>query len=104
MKVIYTKKPIRTLGVVFRDPDIFFGVITKATEVIVEGDYPNIIEAYESVGIKVSTEAEKDNGPINPSNMKVEQLKEILTAKGIEFPENAKKADLVKLLEEAGGA
>lgn len=104
MKVIYTKKPIRTLGVVFRDPDMFFGVITKATEVIIEGDYPNIVEAYEAAGIKVSTQAKKDNGTTNPQDMKVEQLKETLTAKGIEFPDNAKKTDLVKLLEQAGGA
>lgn len=104
MKVIYTKKPIRTLGVVFRDPDMFFGVITKATEVIIEGDYPNIVEAYETAGIKISTGAEKESVPINPSDMKVEQLKEMLTDKGIEFPDNAKKADLVKLLEEVGGA
>lgn len=104
MKVIYTNDTKREAGVVQRSPELFYGVISKATEVIIEGDYPHILEAYEAAGIKVSTEVEKESGPINPSDMKVEQLKETLTAKGIEFPDNAKKADLVKLLEEAGGA
>lgn len=104
MKVIYTNDTKKEAGVVQRSPDLFYGVISKATEVIIDGDYPHIVEAYEAAGIKVSTEAKNDNGPISPSDMKVEQLKETLTAKGIEFPDNAKKADLVKLLEEVGGA
>ncbi|AZS50401.1 hypothetical protein DM558_07605 [Entomomonas moraniae] len=104
MELIYTERTSNfEKDKSYRNPQ-YFDKPEKATKVIIEGDYPNIVEAYEAVGIKVSTGAEKESGPINPSDMKVDQLKEILTAKGIEFPDNAKKADLVKLLEEAGGA
>lgn len=104
MKIIYTETPTKEPNAVFRDPNVFYGVITKATEVIVEGDYPNIVEAYKAVGIEVTSESKKDGNPIEPSKMNAEQLKQTLTAKGIAFPDNAKKAELVKLLEEAGGA
>lgn len=54
MKVIYTDKPGNEPGVCYRLLSEFFGVISAATDVFVQGDNPNIIEAYQRAGIKVS--------------------------------------------------
>jgi hypothetical protein len=54
MKVIYTDKPGSEPGVCYRLLDEFFGVIGSAKEVVVDGDKPNIIEAYKRAGIIVT--------------------------------------------------
>jgi hypothetical protein len=54
MKVIYTDKPGDEPGVCYRLLNEFFGVISAATDVFVQGDNPNIIEAYKRAGIKVN--------------------------------------------------
>ncbi|SFX17597.1 HeH/LEM domain-containing protein [Pseudomonas sp. NFACC49-2] len=54
MKVIYTDKPGSEPGVCYRLLNEFFGVISAATDVFVQGDNPNIIEAYQRAGIKVT--------------------------------------------------
>lgn len=54
MKVIYTDKPGNEPGVCYRLLSEFFGVISAATDVFVQGDNPNIIEAYKRAGIKVT--------------------------------------------------
>lgn len=53
MKVIYTDKPGNEPGVCYRLLNEFFGVISAATDVFVQGDNPSIIEAYRRAGIKV---------------------------------------------------
>ena len=42
-----------------------------------------------------------DEPTIDPSKAKVQELRELLTAKGIEIPAEAKKADLIALAEKA---
>jgi hypothetical protein len=54
MKVIYSDKPGTEPGVCYRLLDEFFGVISSAKEVVVDGDKPNIIEAYKRAGIIVT--------------------------------------------------
>ena len=54
MKVVYTESPGKEKGVCYRLPSPFFGVISAADEVVVEGDYPNIVDAYEGAGVKVT--------------------------------------------------
>ncbi len=54
MKVIYTDKPGKERGVCYRLLSEFFGVIGSATEVVVDGDAPDIFDAYQAAGIKVS--------------------------------------------------
>ncbi|AEA70183.1 Conserved hypothetical protein [Pseudomonas brassicacearum subsp. brassicacearum NFM421] len=54
MKVIYTDKPGNEPGVCYRLLREFFGVISAATDVFVQGDNPNIIDAYKRAGIKVT--------------------------------------------------
>lgn len=54
MKVVYTESPGKEKGVCYRLPKPFFGAINAAEEVVVEGDHPDIVGAYESIGVKVS--------------------------------------------------
>lgn len=98
MKVIYTDKPGKERGVCYRLLSEFFGVIGTATEVVIEGDAPEIYDAYEAVGIKVSDGKEPENAETDPLKMKVPELKEWLTSKGIAFESNALKEDLQALV------
>ncbi|MGN8276775.1 HeH/LEM domain-containing protein [Pseudomonas sp. SMN5] len=142
MKVIYTDKPGNEPGVCYRLLNEFFGVISSATDVFVQGDNPNIIEAYKRAGIKVtgadadglrtdgptvaeyiaagykasnyppegyvsrSTDqeiaealrTEQENTETDPLKMKVPELKEWLTKKGIAFEASALKEDLQALV------
>ena len=66
MKIIYTDKPGNEPGVCYRLLDQFFGVIGGAKEVVVDGDKPNIIEAYKRAGIIVTdgkTPLLREDGP-----------------------------------------
>ena len=82
MKVIYTDKPGKERGVCYRLLSEFFGVIGTATEVVIEGDAPEIYDEYEAAGIKVSDGKEPENTETDPLKMKVPELKDWLTAKG----------------------
>ncbi|QSL85937.1 MULTISPECIES: HeH/LEM domain-containing protein [Pseudomonas] len=98
MKVIYTDKPGKERGVCYRLLSEFFGVIGTATEVVIEGDAPEIYDAYEAAGIEVSDGKEPENAETDPLKMKVPELKDWLTAKGITFDPTAKKEDLQALV------
>ncbi|QJI40477.1 hypothetical protein HKK52_05945 [Pseudomonas sp. ADAK2] len=143
MKVIYTDKPSAEPGVCYRLTDEFFGVISAATKVIVDGDFPHITAAYQRAGIAVEDGKQsaglREDGPTvaefvaagykasnyppegyasrstaeevaeamkieqaapetDPLKMKVPELKEWLTAKGIAFDATAKKEDLLALV------
>ncbi len=98
MKVIYTNKPGKERGVCYRLLSEFFGVIGTATEVVIEGDAPEIYDAYEAAGIKISDGKEPENAETDPLKMKVTELKDWLTAKGIAFDPAAKKEDLQALV------
>ena len=99
MKVIYTDTPGSEPGVCYRLLDEFFGVISSAKEVVVDGDRANIIEAYQRAGIAVSGPAEKeDEVETDPLKMKVDDLKVWLSSKGIDFPADAKKDELKALV------
>lgn len=142
MKVIYTDKPGNEPGVCYRLLSEFFGVISAATDVFVQGDNPHIIDAYRRAGIKVSgadanglrtdgptvaeyvaagykasnyppegyasrssaeeiaeaLNTEKESTETDPLKMKVPELKEWLTRKGIAFEPSALKEDLQALV------
>ncbi|MBK3444415.1 HeH/LEM domain-containing protein [Pseudomonas sp. Env-44] len=98
MKVIYTDKPGKERGVCYRLLSEFFGVIGTATEVIIDGDAPDILDAYQAAGIKVSDGKEQETPENDPLKMKVPELKEWLTGKGIAFDATAKKEDLQALV------
>lgn len=98
MKVLYTDNPGRERGVCYRLLSQFFGVISTATEVVVEGDAPEIVDAYQAAGIKVSDGKEPESAETDPLKMKVPELKEWLTKKGIAFDAAALKEDLQALV------
>ena len=98
MKVIYTDTPGNEPGVCYRLLDEFFGVISSATEVVVEGDCPAIVDAYKGAGIKVGGLAFDEQAETDPLKMKVDDLKVWLTGKGIDFPADAKKDELKALV------
>jgi hypothetical protein len=98
MKVIYTDKPGKERGVCYRLLSEFFGVIGTATEVVIDGDAPEVYDAYEAAGIKVSDGKEPENAETDPLKMKVPELKEWLTSKGIAFESTALKEDLQALV------
>ena len=98
MKVIYTDKPGNERGVCYRRLSEFFGVIGSATEVVVDGDAPDIVDAYQAAGIKASDGKESESKETDPLKMKVPELKEWLTEKGIAFDPTAKKEDLQALV------
>ena len=98
MKVIYTNTPGKERGVCYRLLSEFFGVIGTATEVVVDGDAPDIIDAYQAAGIKVSDGKELESKETDPLKMKVPELKEWLAEKGIAFDPTARKEDLQALV------
>ena len=143
MKVIYTDAPGTERGVCYRLTSEFFGVISAASKVIVDGDFPHITAAYQRAGIAVddgkhpvdpredgptiaefvaagykasnyppegfasrstaeevseALKAEQREPETDPLKMKVSQLKEWLTEKGIPFDPTAKKEDLQALV------
>lgn len=99
MKVIYSDTPGSEPGACYRRLDEFFGVISAAKEVVVDGDKPNIIEAYKRAGIAVSGSADKRaDVETDPLKMKVDGLKAWLTGKGIDFQADAKKDELLALV------
>ena len=61
------------------------------------------VEEFKKYGWQLVEKEEVEQGegegkPQDPSKLTVPQLKALLTEKGIEIPENAKKADLLALL------
>lgn len=122
MNVIYTNSPQKPKpNEVYRLLSQFFGVVSGATSVLVDGDAPHIEQAYRKAGIKVigveavelpktdiseqnKTEVETaameqvDVKAIN--DMTVDELQAYLTDLGVEFDSKAKKADLLKLAKE----
>lgn len=99
MKVVYTQTPGNEQGVCYRTT--FIGVISGAKEVIIDGEFPGVAEAYQRAGVKVGGDAEtKQEGETDPHKMGVAELKAWLTSKEIEFDASAKKAELQKLIPE----
>lgn len=99
MKVIYSDTPGNEPGVCYRKLDEFFGVISSAKEVVVDGDKPNIVSAYQRAGIAITGPTEKkEEVETDPLKMKVDELKAWLTSKNIEFASDAKKDDLQALI------
>lgn len=96
MKVIYTDNPGNETGICYRLTSEFFGVISAATKVVVDGEFPHISAAYQRAGIDVDDGREELE--TDPLKMKVPELKAWLTAKGIAFDATAKKEDLQALV------
>lgn len=85
----------------YRNPDLFRLIERDATTVVIVGDYPEIAAAYEAAGVKVTL---ADHGNMqgefdaDPRKMGVGELRDWLTAQGIEHDAKAPKLDLLKLI------
>ena len=85
----------------YRNPDLFRLIERDATKVVVVGDYPEIVAAYETVGVEVTlADPGSEQGELesDPKEMGVGELREWLTARGIEYDAKAPKLDLLKLI------
>ncbi|MFJ2456773.1 HeH/LEM domain-containing protein [Pseudomonas protegens] len=85
----------------YRSADLFRGIENGVTAVIVVGEYPGIVAAYESLGVDVVVvDLDENQGKqeTDPAKMGVADLRDWLTAQGIEFDPKASKAEIVKLI------
>lgn len=85
----------------YRNADLFRGVESGVTAVIVVGEHPEIVAAYEALGVgAVVVDLYEDQGKqeTDPAKMGVADLREWLTAQGIEFDPKAPKAEILKLI------
>ena len=84
MKILYTTGQINKddfdRDFIFANPDYFGEPKSNVSEVGIIGDYPNIVEAYEGLGIKVEvvndpTKTEKSEDPKKEEKPKTEKSK-----------------------------
>lgn len=79
----------------YRNPLYFERAENGVSKVIVHGDYPAVVQAYQAKGVEV---VQADNKQNDYAKMTVDEMKAKLTELGIEIPADAKKADLLALL------
>ncbi|MCU7645645.1 HeH/LEM domain-containing protein [Pseudomonas piscis] len=84
----------------YRSADLFRCVESDVTAVIVVGEHPAIVDAYEAIDVEVSVVdlISQDKQETDPAKMGVADLRDWLTAQGIEFDPKASKAEIVKLI------
>lgn len=110
MKLVYTKGGARISGVDghYRNPDYFQKLESGATLVLTDKVYPEIQTACEQAGVpsEIIQAGEKAAKAVSgdADKMTAAQLRDALQERGVEIPEHAKKADLIALFEQTGGA
>ncbi|MGE8098114.1 hypothetical protein ACQKP6_09140 [Pseudomonas fluorescens] len=85
----------------YRNADLFRSVESGVTKVIVVGDHPVIVDAYEALGVDVIVSelpAVRGESETDPAEMGVGALREWLTAQGIDYDAKAPKAEILKLI------
>lgn len=109
MKLLYTKQN-RDIpeGVSARNPSYFDRPEAGVIEVYIDGDYPDIVKAYEALQINVTVIEKKpgaeqavavDHGAgADLEQMSVADLRKHLEGLGIELKAKATKAELLQLL------
>lgn len=100
MHIVYTK---RITGFdndkTYRNP-AYFDKPEKAAKVTIEGNYPKIEEAYKEAKIAVEVINQKmQEEATDLTKLSIDELKKRLADAGITFEDNAKKNDLIKLLQ-----
>lgn len=85
----------------------YFEKATPTEQVLLVGDYPQIEQAYQEIGVPVEKFATMDDlnayfghEEVNLGDMNVAELKALAQSKGLEFDANIKKADLIALLQD----
>lgn len=82
----------------YRNPQYFDRPEPGVTKVIVMGDWPVVVEAYEAAQVEVDIVEPGGAAETDPAKMGVADLRDWLTAQGIEFDPKAPKAEIVKLI------
>lgn len=97
MKLIYsTQRSDFKEGCSYRNPQYFERVENGVKSVEVVGDWPNVVAAYEAIGIEVDGVKADDY-----SRLTVAQIKDVLSEKEITIPDGVTKRDnLLALLKD----
>ncbi len=82
----------------YRNPQYFDKPETGVTKVTVVGDWPAVVEAYKAVQVEIDVVEPGGAAETDPAKMGVADLRDWLTAQGIEFDPKAPKAEIVKLI------
>ncbi|TGV06468.1 hypothetical protein E4695_13005 [Alcaligenaceae bacterium 429] len=101
MKILYTTKHQDIpAGLSVRNPQYFEKPEQGVKAVYVDGDYPNIVQAYQGLGVDVEvvTIGDAEQAPVDPTDMGLPALRKHLKALGIEFDPKATKDELLALL------
>ncbi|QLB23326.1 HeH/LEM domain-containing protein [Phocoenobacter skyensis] len=101
MHLIYSSngRKIDGLDGHYRSASHFEEARKNAKKVTIYGDYPLIVEAYKNLGIEAVVINNSETNVF--SKMKVAELKALLGEKGIAYGSDAKKDELIALLENA---
>ncbi|WP_030141971.1 hypothetical protein [Pseudomonas fluorescens] len=82
----------------YRNPVYFEKPESGVTKVTVIGDWPVVVDAYRTAKVQVDVVAAGGAVEKDPAKMGVADLRNWLTAQGIEFDPKAPKAEIVKLI------
>jgi hypothetical protein len=82
----------------YRNPVYFEKPESGVTKVTVIGDWPVVVDAYRTAKVQVDVVEAGGAMETDPAKMGVADLRNWLTAQGIEFDPKAPKAEIVKLI------
>lgn len=100
MEIVYTERVTDyDKSKWYRNP-LYFERPEKADKVTIDGDYPEIEEAYRALGVEVVVigKESKANDADDLTKLTTDELRKRLDEAGIEFDKSAKKAVLIELL------
>jgi hypothetical protein len=82
----------------YRNPQYFDKPESGVTKVTVVGDWPAVVEAYKAAKVEVDVVELGGAAETDPTKMGVADLRDWLTAQGIEFDPKAPKVEILKLI------
>ena len=82
----------------YRNPEYFERPEAGVTKVTVVGDWPIVVEAYKAATVEVDVIESGGSTETDPAKMGVADLRDWLTAQGIEFDPKAPKVEILKLI------
>ncbi|MDT9673853.1 hypothetical protein F6R97_04185 [Pseudomonas sp. JV414] len=82
----------------YRNPEYFERPEAGVTKVTVVGDWPIVVEAYKAARVEVDVAESDGSTETDPAKMGVTDLRDWLTAQGIEFDPKAPKVEILKLI------
>lgn len=105
MKLHYTLKNNVLAGHSARNPRRFESAERLAEQVVIDGDFPHIAQAYKEIDVPVlsSSAPEPHNEPAALGSLTVPELKKLASERGINHAANITKPDLLKLLSKGQG-